>query len=60
MLSSTLSEDEDLDMDATDYSQYASTGAENPQQNSHGHCACYHTCLMLHPLVALSPPALPS
>ncbi|CAL8467614.1 g7152 [Coccomyxa elongata] len=27
MLSSTLSEDEDLDMDATDYSQYASTGA---------------------------------
>lgn len=28
MLSSTLSEDEDLDMDATDYSQYASTGAD--------------------------------
>ncbi len=27
MLSSTLSEDEDLDMDSTNYSHYASTGA---------------------------------
>jgi hypothetical protein len=27
MLSSTLSEDEDLDLDSTDYSHYASTGA---------------------------------
>ena len=36
MLSSTLSEDEDLDMDATDYSQYASTGAENPSTNFAG------------------------